>query len=252
MNVAPQLDSDLFINLMPEIKYVILQHLEIRDICRCSLVSKNWNAFFNSDFVWIFMARKLNIKKLETTSYFQYFFNWFSKQSVKSLVHQQLSIQKQDNISDIGKKYPKEFLKIFGSAKAIYQLPSLELNLKEVREFPSLELFSTPIRRVILKMDKITEYYILLRIKNNETGQIYCEHLGIFNWYSTHTIHVIAPAFSERVIFHTYGYLTDDRLKRVQRLINRLPVGLIVSQTPESIQEGPRITSQGKSLLELC
>ena len=245
-------------NLPIELQTCIADYLNMDDLSSCTRVSSLWKKLFESDTMWEPIARLLPFRKQETNHIHQFIINstilnWFPKtlgilqNDYKTLIHQKFL--KEDTV--IETKFPKVIVEAFGSSDAFRRYPLLELPLTHIigMEFQE-EHFSAPVIRAISNHKWYC--YILLRIRNNLTGQIHCEALYLFqdgNFFS-----FSPPPFHARVLVDNSVCRPscDNSLNRLQRLIQRKPVGLIVDKINNQFIEGPSTTSDGKSVLELC
>jgi F-box domain len=268
----------LLIDFPREIQqHEIAEYLTIRDLNNCRLVSHVWKNLFDSDIMWEPIAKKLGIKKLEVNSIHQFlietptFFNWvplnlkkYLTNDYKSLIQKKFLLEEEN----IQKKYPEEFLKVFDGAKVIQRLPAIEINFDEMinednglRNFYYFkdEHFSSPIVRVTLKkMDRSEIYFVLFRIINNETGEIYRDAISFNSFARTRFFNIDNTRSKQRIICPSSPNVTKEKLNRLQRLIQKEAVGTIVEEERYIVEEeryaiveGPKTMFNGKSVLEL-
>lgn len=265
-----EVSNRLLIDFPGEIQQQIVQYLTINDLNNCSRVSHLWKNLFDSDLMWEPIAKKMGIKKLDISLMHQFvietpsLFNWFPNflkcylsNDYKFLIKKKIVLEEEK----IKKKYPKEFLQIFNGPKAIQRLPAIEINLNEMicihngyRHFYYFkdEYFSSPIQRVILKIDHNSEiYFVLFKIINNKTGEIYRDAISFFSFANERFFNIDHTRPNQRIIFPRYYNVTKEKLNRLQRLINREPVGIIINETRDTFVEGEQMISNGKSVLEL-
>lgn len=262
--------NGLLPGLPREIKCMVTEYLTINDLSNCFSVSHTWKNLFDSDVIWEPIAKKFKVKKKEINSAHRFLietpkiFNWipsklknYLSNNYKNLIHQRFLLEE----NNIQKKHPKEFSEVFGGARAIRRLPSIEITFDElIHENNGLgsffrfkdEHFSSPIVRATLKRhDNSENCYMLFRIINNETGAIYRDAISFF-WVGMGFFENVRTKPEQRVICPHYCYGTKEKLNRLQRLIQRKPVGVIVEDTPYTIVEGEKTTADKKSVLELC
>ncbi len=250
------------ISLPIELHNHIANHLNMDDLSSCMRVSKLWNQLFESDIMWESIARRLHIGKQEINPIHQIIINspilnWFPKtigvlqNDYKTLIHQKFL--KEDTV--IETKFPKVIVEAFGGSDAFRRYPLIELPLTSIigMEFQE-EHFSAPVIRAICTHSDLYRIgYILFRIRNNLTGKIHCEVLYLQeDYFFSFSPPLTKPR--EGVLFDKTicRPSCDNSLNRLQRLIQRKPVGLIVDKINNQFIEGPSTTSDCKSVLELC
>jgi hypothetical protein len=256
-----------------ELQHLVAEYLTMQDLNQCTRVSHVWQNLFDSDGMWEPIAKKFNIKKKEINSFHQFvnttivnhlpnFFKIKLLNDYKSLVCQKFLLEEED----IQRKCPKEFLEVFGGVTAIRNLPSIEITFNELiielyglREFFSFktEHFSSPIVRATLKDDNSEKFFILFRIRNNETRKIYRDAISFYYSSGRRFFNLDHTKPPQRIISPEYSNVSQEKLDRLQRLIQRKPVGIINMEGPYCImQESRTIYSKGvdsgKSVLELC
>lgn len=268
--MSPTTNKSL-IDLPKDIQYELVKYLTVKDLSSCLLVSHAWKNIFGSDILWEPIAKRLGIKKLQTNSIHQFLietpllFNClpislknYLVNDYKSLIRQKFLLEEEN----IRQTYPAEFLEVFGGAKAIQRLPAIEITFDDLihenngfRDFYRFkdEHFSSPVVRATLKRNDNSEMYIILfRIINNTTGKIYRDAISFHSIAGMRFFETDATRREQRVICPCYSDVTKEKLNRLQRLIQREPVGIIVEQERYAIAEGLKTTSDKKSVLELC
>ena len=247
-------------NMPIELQNHIANYFKMDDLSSCMRVSKLWNQLFQSDTMWEPIARQLHIRKQEINPIHQIIINspilnWFPKtlgvlqNDYKTIIHQKFL--KEDSV--IERKFPKAIVDAFGGSDAFRRYPLIELPLTiyNGRQYQE-EHFSAPVVRAIC--NHIDSYRILFRIRNNITGKVHCEAL----YLQENCFFSYLPPFQERpkkaVLFdkNICRPFYDNSVNRLQRIIQRKPVGLLVDQINKQFIEGPSTTSDGKSVLELC
>ncbi len=264
----------LLTDLPSDVQNYIANYLGITGLNSCMRVSKLWEQLFQSDTMWEPIAQKLNIKKKEKSLVHQFvinslILNWlprnlgYLQNEYKTLVRQKLLEEDEKNEAE----FPEVIVKLLGGSDAFRRLPLLQLPLIhitggiigiEMKE----EYFSAPVVRAIHKYEneeQDPECYILFRIKNNITGEVHCEGLNLYfdnevlAWSSPLMLEVHPLQNKKKILFKGICYPPDDNsLDRLQRIIQRKPVGLIIDKINNQYIEGPSTTSNGKSVLELC
>jgi hypothetical protein len=279
-----------------ELHHLVAKYLTMQDLNKCMRVSHVWQNLFSSNVMWEPIAKKLDIKKKELNSFHQfvnatvvnyipnfvkativYYVPNFVKNQLlnddKSLVCQKLSSEEQD----FQKKYP-EFVKVFDGITAIRHLPTIEITpedlmpeiisddlnyesyvrmgLKDLCYFKD-EHFFAPVVRLTLKRESFSEIFILFRIRDNETGTIYRDAISFFSLGKERYFTIDHVRSGHRIIATIYSNVTQERLDRLQRLIQGKPVGMVTWEGPNGIIEESRTTCStgidiGKSILELC
>lgn len=264
------LHNNLLIDLPAELQYQLTEYLTIEDLSVCSRVCRTWRALFDSDVMWEMTAKRLKIKKIEVDSYFHsliknvpFICNWLPNNNYKYLVQQKFLLE----VEEIQNQFPEEFLEVFGGAKAIQRLPYVEITIDDMimeqgvmRRFYYFkdEHFSSPMTRTMVN----GQPFILFRIRNNETGEVYRNAVSFFSVGGDaasfffvarlRCFNIDNTRYNQRVICQCYARVSMDKLNRLQRLIQRQPVGLINKEDSYYIVEGPKITHDNKSVLELC
>jgi hypothetical protein len=248
-----------------DVQPLVAEYLTIQDLSRCTRVSQAWQNLFSSDIMWKPIAKKFDIQKeeinsihkfvIEKTNIVNYLPNFLKNQLLndyKSLTYQKLSYYQ--------KNYP-EFLKVFDGITAIRRLPATEItdNLinNKTRHLNS-KYFTSPIVRAILKNNYISYEieFILLRIRNNATGEIYRDAISFGSSGGKRYFRTVFTAPHNRVICpmnfsSTSATVTEEKLNRLQRLIQGKPVGIITELEWDRIVEGDKTIDNGKSTLEL-
>jgi hypothetical protein len=268
-----------------DLQHLVAKYLTMQDLNKCMRVSHVWQNLFDSDGMWEPIAKKFDIKKKELNSFHQFvnativshlpnFFKIKLLNDYKSLVYQELLLEEED----IQRRYPKEFLEVFGGATVIRKLPSLEITpedlmpeiisddlnyesyvrmgLKDLCYFKD-EHFFAPVVRLTLKRESFSEIFILFRIRDNETGTIYRDAISFFSLDKERYFTIDHVRSGQRIIATIYSNVTQEKLDRLQRLIQGKPVGIVTREGPNGIIEESRTTCStgidiGKSILELC
>jgi hypothetical protein len=249
---------------------LVAEYLTMQDLNKCMRVSHVWQNLFSSDVMWEPIAEKFDIKKKELNSFHQFvnanvvnYLPNFVKTKLlndyKSLVYQKLLLDEQD----FQKKYP-EFVKVFDGITAIRHLPTIEVTPdKLIYEYDSFtdfyyfdyKHFTSPIVRAIVKWgDNSKTDFILLRIRNNATGEIYRDAISVYSLLEKMRFFKIdSTRPHDRVICPAYSDVTEAKLDRLQRLIQGKPVGIIDVDKEKKyrIVEGHKTIDNGKSTLEL-
>jgi hypothetical protein len=265
-----------------DLQHLVAKYLTMQDLNKCMRVSQVWQNLFSSDVMWEPIAKKVDIKKKELNSFHQfvnatvvnylpnfvkatvvdYIPNFVKNQLLndyKSLAYQKLLLEEQD----FQKKYP-EFVKLFDGITAIRHLPTIEVTPDELINehngftdfyYFDYKHFTSPIVRAIVKGgDNSKTDFILLRIRNNATGEIYRDAISVYS--IVEKIRFFKIDFTrahDRVICPAYSDVTEAKLDRLQRLIQGKPVGIIDIDKEKKYRlvEGHKTIDNGKSTLEL-
>jgi Dynamin GTPase effector domain len=272
--------NQLITGFPKDVQHLVAEYLTRQDLNECMRVSQAWQNLFSSDVMWEPITKKFDIKKKELNSFHQfvnativnyipnfvkativdYIPNFVKNQFLndyKSLAYQKLLLEEQD----FQKKYP-EFVKVFDGITAIRHLPTIEVTPDELINehngftdfyYFDYKHFTSPIVRAIVKWgDNSKTDFILLRIRNNATGEIYRDAISVYSLLEKmrfFKIDITRP--HDRVICSTYSDMTAEKLDRLQRLIQGKPVGIIDTEERYSIVEGPKTIANGNSTLEL-
>ncbi len=262
------ISSNFFMEMPEDILKSVTGKLTLQELNKCMRLSREHHDLFSSDAVWEPHAKEHKVQKRKLNFIHQYLlqnsalFNWIPFPFQKYLANDYKSLVNQKLLSDIQNNCPEEILKLFNGAEALHLLPLKEINLKDMtyihcplrgHRYFKEELFTSPIVLGILKMENQEDsYFILLRIKNNETGEIFNESvriysIGKYKFFNNQ----YTPPF-QRIVCPGYCEVTLERLDRLQRLIQRKPVGLLIKEETDTFVEGPNTLPNGKSTLELC
>ncbi len=265
-------------DLPSDVQKLVANYFTTNDLNSCMRVSKLWNHLFASDTMWEPIADQFNIKKIkkqENTPIHQFVLNspvlnWLSEplkfiilntipnNEYKTLVYKKI---KADMLSN----YSKEFVKALGGPFAVNRLPLIHVTDDDTSFSATYgiaqEYFSAPIVRAVLETDQSTEHFILFRIKDNSKEKLYRTAL-----------HFTACDTDAHIIGNVHG--CDDmilgclcttanglkfQLNRLQRLVQKKPVGVLIEDhelrpfgMSVNYSEGPTVTISGQSILELC
>jgi hypothetical protein len=263
--------NQLITGFPKDVQHLVAEYLTIQDLNQCMRVSHVWQNLFDSDVMWEPIAKKFDIQKaeinsihkfvIEKTNIVNYLPDLLKNQLLndyKSLTHQKLSSAKQD----YQKKYP-EFVKVFDGITAIRHLPTVETTFDKLTNEYNYEAyqfddkhFTSPIVRAIVKWDDNSkEDFILLRIRNNSTNVIYLDAISFHSYFRVRCFTTTHTRPHNRIIcpMNCSTNVTEEKLNRLQRLIQGKPIGMIVTEIGDHhIIEGDKTIDNGKSTLELC
>ena len=271
MNPANNIST---INILPEdMQRHISTFLTPKELGRCSQVCRAWRKLFDSDIMWESTAKKLGVEKPAIRAqYLQDIQNTWIFNRLPQIIKRHLSNDYKSLTCDLHQHWvqefieecPKELLDVFNGPSNLLQLPSIELNFPDDLESYVLgglvvhyrfqnAYFSSPIVRATIKYihSELRTLYILFKIKNNITGEIHREAINIFSFCGDRFFSDLTD-FDDRIICSGYPDVTAQKLERLQRLIQGQPVGTITNESRRKFIEGPRITSDGRSVFELC
>ena len=185
--------------------------------------------------------------------------------------------------SRIHREWDPLFFEIFDGIENFKKIPFLKVNVDELDSklapnlppYPRIfyyfkeEHFSAPLVRVTVELeDKRQWRLVLFRTKDNLTGRVFREAIAFYRSPSYARMdRDYTPKEQQKIIVATRAGVCDYDIERITRLIARKPIGYDMFISPackyttppaefsggpfDKRTEGEKVTSDGKSVLEL-
>ncbi len=275
----PIANNYLLVNLPEDIQDIIVRKLNINDLNKCLQVSKLWNKLFSQDVVWKNIKENYGLEMTPTEHTLRQaqgkpYIGWIFRSlnhlisiDNKSLVCSY--VLRQDE--EVARHFPDWIVKSLGGVDFVRRIP---LKIFEQNSRVEEKDFTAPIVLGIYKQVKYSDECesifqnkscILLRIRDNQMQKVFNDGL-LFSFDAIHPKHLY---IQEREIGETLldeavlllpredpleCFQADKPHDRIIRLMKKQPIGRLLRTETNSnaFIEGPRLTLNGKSVLELC